>query len=236
MKVEPITFSTSQGDLRGIIHYPNTAPAACIITCHGLFSSKDSAKFIQLGERFAREHFALLRFDFRGCGESDGLVEDTTITGRKEDLEAAMAFIQRHIPSSDPRVGFLGSSLGGFISLLVAPSYPSVKAVVTWATPISFDGMREAINQNTAPRLKEDFFIDVRRYSAYRFVPRVHNLLIIHGDRDETVPVEHAQRLYQAAREPKQLEIVTGADHVFSNGTHREAALEASLNWFKQYL
>ena len=236
MKVESITFPTSQGNLRGTIHYPDRAPSGCIITCHGLFSSKDSDKFIALGERFARENYALLRFDFRGCGESDGLVEDTTITGRKEDLEAAMAFIKRHIPSSDPGVGFLGSSLGGFISLLVAPSYPSVKAVVTWATPISFDGIREVIKNSTAPRLREDFFIDARRYSTYRFVTRVPNLLILHGDRDETVPVEHAHRLYQTAREPKKLEIVAEADHVFSNGTHREAAIEASLNWFKHYL
>jgi alpha/beta superfamily hydrolase len=237
MKVEPVIFSTAQGNLRGIIHYPNTTPSGWIITCHGLFSSKDSDKFIVLGERFAKENFAVLRFDFRGCGESDGAVEDTTITGRKEDLQAAMAFIQQHILSSSaPRVGFLGSSLGGYISLLVAPHHASVKAVVTWATPFSFDALRTAITHNTSPRLKEDFFIDAGSYHPQRFVPRVHNLLIIHGERDETVTVGHAQRLYQAAREPKQLDIVTGADHIFSNPTHREKAINLSLNWFKHYL
>jgi alpha/beta superfamily hydrolase len=236
MKEEPVSFSTAEGTLRGIIHYPASAPLGCIITCHGLFSSKDSDKFISLGERFAREKFVLLRFDFRGCGESDGQVQDTTITGREEDLQAAVAFIQRYIPASAHRVGFLGSSLGGFIALLVAPYHASVKAVVTWATPFNFDNLRTAITHSTSPRLREDFFIDARNYRPHRFVPRVNNLLIIHGGRDETVPVNHARRLYQAAEEPKKLEIVAGADHVFSDGNHRDRAVTASLNWFKHYL
>jgi len=236
MKEEPVSFSTSAGNLRGIIHYPATAPLGCIITCHGLFSSKDSDKFIVLGERFVREQFVLLRFDFRGCGESDGEVEDTTITGRKEDLEAAVAFIKRHIPPAARRVGFLGSSLGGFIALLVAPYHASVKAVVTWATPFSFDTLRAAITHSTSPRLRKEFFTDARSYRPRLFVPRVKNLLIIHGDGDETVPVNHAHRLYQAAKEPKELEIVAGADHVFSDGNHRDRAITASLNWFQHYL
>ena len=182
-----------------------------------------------LGERFAREKFVLLRFDFRGCGESDGDVQDTTITGRKKDLQAAVAFIQRHMPSSARRVGFLGSSLGGFIALLVAPCHASVKAVVTWATPFSFDNVRTAIN-STSPRLREDFFIDASSYRPHRFVPRVKNLLIIHGDRDETVPVSHARRLYQAAEEPKELKIVAGADHIFSDGNDRNRAISGGLS------
>ena len=236
MKEEPVSFSTAAGNLRGIIHYPASAPLGCIITCHGLFSSKESDKFILLGERFAREKFILLRFDFRGCGESDGALQDTTITGRREDLQAAVAFMQRHIPSGTRRLGFLGSSLGGFIALLVAPCHASVKAVVTWATPFSFDTVRTAITHSTSPRLREDFFIDASSYRPHRFVPRVKNLLIIHGDRDETVPVNHAHRLYQEAKEPKELKIVAGADHVFSDGNHRDKAITASLNWFKHYL
>lgn len=237
MKEEHVSFSTSEGcSLRGSIHHPGSSALGCIITCHGLFSSKDSAKFTVLGERFAQEKFALLRFDFRGCGESDGVVQDTTITGRKEDLQAAVAFIQHHIPSSAHTVGFLGSSIGGSIAMLVAPYHASVKAVVTWATPFSFEGMRKAITYSTSPRLRENFFIDANRYSPHQFVPRVNNLLIIHGDDDNTVSVDHAHKLYQAAKEPKGLEIVEGADHVFSNHNHREKAMNVSLSWFKHYL
>jgi fermentation-respiration switch protein FrsA (DUF1100 family) len=64
----------------------------------------------------------------------------------------------------------------------------------------------------------------------------VKNLLLIHGDKDETVPADHAERLYQKAREPKRLEIVRGADHIFSNPALRKKAIRYSLNWFKKHL
>ena len=160
MKEEPVSFSTTEGTLRGIIQYPASSPIGCIITCHGLFSSKDSDKFILLGECCAREKFVLLRFDFRGCGESDGEMQDTTITGRREDLDGAVAFMKHYLPSSTHKVGLLGSSLGGFIALLAASHCTSIKAVVTWATPFSFEELRKAVKQNTETRLRDDFFTD----------------------------------------------------------------------------
>jgi hypothetical protein len=39
-------------------------------------------------------------------------------------------------------------------------------------------------------------------------------LLVIHGDRDPIVPVHHGQRLFELAREPKQLWIVPGGGHI----------------------
>jgi fermentation-respiration switch protein FrsA (DUF1100 family) len=39
-------------------------------------------------------------------------------------------------------------------------------------------------------------------------------VLILHGDQDRIVPMHHGQRLYEAAREPKQLWIVAGAGHI----------------------
>jgi len=50
------------------------------------------------------------------------------------------------------------------------------------------------------------------------------------------VPLEHARRLYEAAPEPKRLEIVEGADHVFSHRDHLSNVIELGLGWFKTYL
>jgi alpha/beta superfamily hydrolase len=236
MKEEKVYFSTPAGKLRGIIHHPKHPSSSCVITCHGLFSDKGSDKFITLGEHFAQEGITVFRFDFRGCGESDGKIEDTTITGRSEDLTAALSFIRAHTPSVAHTIGLLGSSMGGFISLRVAASDKMIKAVAAWATPFSFDGVREVIAHSDSPQLKEEFYQDAGRYDASQFVPQVKNLLLIHGDKDETVPAAHAERLYQKAKEPKRLEIVRGADHTFSNPTFRKKAVSYSLNWFKMYL
>ena len=53
---------------------------------------------------------------------------------------------------------------------------------------------------------------------------------------DEIVPVEHAYKLYEAAPEPKRLEIIEGADHVFSQSKHLNKVIELSLTWFKKHL
>ena len=57
-----------------------------MIASHGLLSSKDSEKYIALGERLSKEGIAMLRFDFRGIGESEGRLEDDTISRRITDL------------------------------------------------------------------------------------------------------------------------------------------------------
>ena len=171
-----------------------------------------------------------------GCGESEGFIEDTTISGRKEDLKSALSFIQCTLPSHAHTVGLLGSSMGGYISLLVAPDSTMVKAVVTWATPNTFAGLRDVITKTSQVQLKEDFYQDARNYDASSFVPRVTNLLIIHGVSDELVPPAHAQELYQSAQEPKQLTMVPGADHTFSNHQLRNQATTESFNWFNRYL
>jgi len=236
MKEDKITFTSPAGKLAGVLHHPLGSCRGCIITSHGLFSSKDSDKFLSLGNYFAQKGFFVFRFDFRGCGESEGFMEDTTISGRKEDLTAALSFIQKTIPLHAHTVGLLGSSMGGYISLLVAPDCAVVKAVVTWATPFTFSGLRSVITESSQVQLTEHFYQDMNSYEATSFVPRVKNLLVIHGDSDETVPPAHAQELYQLAQEPKQLTIVPGADHTFSNPQLRKQATTESLNWFKRCL
>ncbi|MBW2651813.1 MAG: alpha/beta fold hydrolase [Deltaproteobacteria bacterium] len=236
MREENVYFSASAGKLAGIIHHPDNLSSSCVIACHGLYSDKESNKFIAIGKCFAKEGITVLRFDFRGCGESDGKIEDTTITGRKEDLNAALSFIRMHNPSIAQNIGLLGSSMGGYISLLVASYEKTINCVVAWATPFSFDGLRKTIDNSNSPRLKEGFYNDAKQYDATDFVSRLNNTMLIHGDSDETVPLDHAKRLYQSAKEPRRLEIVKGADHTFSNLKLREKAISHSLNWFKKYL
>jgi alpha-beta hydrolase superfamily lysophospholipase len=235
-KLSPVSFSTSAGRLQGILHYPRGSARGSIITCHGLFSSKESDKFHDLAEVFSKNDYAVLRFDFRGCGQSDGRIEDTTISGRIEDVKAALSFVKSEIHLNGLPIGLLGSSMGGYISLHLAPYDSSVKAVVAWATPFSFEGLREVIEKNNQTPLKEAFYRDANHHNVTTPLCRTKNLLLIHGDKDEVVPLDHPQKLYRFAQEPKQLTVVPGADHTFSNPTLRNQAVTHSLNWFNRYL
>ena len=115
-----------------VLHVPEgRRRVPCVVACHGLGASKDSDKYLLLGAELPAAGLALARFDFRGCGESSGDEEDTTIATRVEDLEAVMKFLAFH-RRLDGRFGLLGSSLGGYVALHVAAARGDGLPVVTW--------------------------------------------------------------------------------------------------------
>ena len=85
MNVEKVFFQSEGQRLTGVLHLPDRDNPPCVIASHGLLSSKDSEKYIGLGERFSREGFAMLRFDVRGIGESEGRLEDDTVSRRNRN-------------------------------------------------------------------------------------------------------------------------------------------------------
>lgn len=212
--------------LAGVLHQPIEDTTACVITCHGFRSSKDSSKYVFIARRLCEEGFAVLRFDFRGCGESVGEFEQSTITGRIDDLKSALDFVDRHKFES---VGTMGSSLGGSISILTAAKDERIKALVTWATPhILFSR-----NTNALDKIEEN----AKKHDVIRAVEDLRNpILIIHGSVDNQVPVSDACKLYDKAKEPKSIRIFKGADHRFTNPSHRKKAVELTLDWFKKWL
>jgi len=200
-----------------------------------LLSTKKSEKYVELSTRLCREDFAVLRFDFLGCGKSEGKLEDSTITGRLEELGAAITFVRTERALGDA-IGLMGSSLGGYLSLFKAAEEKDVKAIVVWATPYGLTGAAQEVEG--VPPLGKSFFDfdDLKRQDLPAVLGKVHHCLVIHGDMDERVPVTHASLIYENVREPKTLEVVHGGDHRLTNCNHRETAYRLTMAWFKKYL
>jgi dipeptidyl aminopeptidase/acylaminoacyl peptidase len=59
-------------------------------------------------------------------------------------------------------------------------------------------------------------------------------LLIVHGDRDEIVPVQEAYLAQKLNHEHTKLAIFSGADHMFSHKEHRQQVSETVVNWFRK--
>jgi len=216
--------------LAGVFHSPREEASTCVITCHGLYSSKDSEKYVGIARRFCREGLAVLRFDFSGCRESGGQFEETSLTGRTEDLEDALDFVQKQGYES---VGVMGSSLGGTVAVLTAAKDKRVKALVTWATPCHLDDLFQVGVIKGLEKLRQD----VSKYNVVKAVKEVRcPILIIHGSLDEQVPLSHAEVLYENANEPKNIQIIEGANHRLTDPSHRRRAVELTLDWFKKYL
>lgn len=245
-----IEFSVGTERLVGNLHSPDDAekPSPCVVLSHGFMSHRGSEKYLQMGYRFPLEGIAVFRFDHRGAinGESDGKFEDTTLTGRVEDLSAALGCLDQ-VPEIDrTRTGLFGSSLGG-TTILTLPHNERIRAVVLLATPISLPGLRTEMKAKLEPqgyfqypggtRISKGFFDDMAKYNLVEKVKTINcPLLIIHGDLDEQVPRHQAFVLYRHAHQPKEIRLIEGADHAITDPAKLNDVLAITLDWFKRYL
>jgi alpha-beta hydrolase superfamily lysophospholipase len=217
-----------------VLHLPDgAARVPCVVACHGLHASKDSDKYLLLGDALPAAGLALARFDFRGCGESSGREDETTIASRIEDVEAVLALLDGH-PRLDGRFGLLGSSLGGFVALFVAARRPGTP-VVTWNAPASLTELaNDDLEEND--KLGIPFALEFMK-GHYALAPAaVARHLCVHGDADDVVDLEHGTQLYEQAAQPCDLLVIAGGDHRLTDTAHRAQAVEASREWFRKFL
>jgi len=235
MVVEKVSFKSKGNKISGILHLPEGNNPPCVIASHGLLSSKDSEKYIAIGQRLSQEGIAMLRFDFRGIGESEGRLKDDTVSRRIADLDSAIPFV-RSYPGMGNRIGLLGSSLGGYISLIVASMEKEIRTVVIWATPFHLDDLGSKKQEEEQPFPGKAFFKDLPKHRLFPLLPKVSNCMVIHGEKDELVPVDQAWEIFHTLGAPKEIHVIEDADHRLTNPSHRQRAIELSVEWFIKYL
>ncbi len=233
--MENVSFESEGQKIAGILHLPDEKNPPCVIASHGLLSSKNSDKYISLGEQISREGMAMLRFDFSGIGESEGSEEDNTISKKMADLRAAIDFVHAY-PHLGDRIGLIGSSLGGFLSLIQASRDKRIRGVVIWATPLHLDDLGTKKQEEDYPLPPDAFFEDLPKHRLVPLLPRVSHCLVIHGEKDELVPLDQALGIFYQLNTPKELHVIGGSDHRLTDPAHRRRAIELSVNWFKKYL
>lgn len=234
MILERHTVALADGKLALAVHLPEgKGRVPCVIACHGLHASKDSDKYLLLGATLPAAGLALARFDFRGCGESSGVEEEMTIATRIEDVEAVAGALQSH-PRLDGRFGFLGSSLGGFVALFVVARRAG-DPVVTWNAPASLtDLANDDLEESRG--LGVPFALEYMG-GRYALAPKgVARHLIVHGEADDVVGLDHGTQLYAQAAEPCELLVIPGGDHRLTDPAHRTLAAEASRDWLVSFL
>ena len=231
---KPFALPVAERRIYGCLQLPHKAPTTCIVTCHGLFSNKNSEKFVAIADAFCSAGMAVIRFDFSGCGESSGRIAETTVTRRLQELNTVVDWVRtRMLPGA--RIGLLGSSLGGFVALLYA-ARNEVPVVSCWATPYDLTDLDPRLPAADRARLNPAFFRDAAAWQLEGQIGTIHALQVIHGTDDQLVPCGHAQQLYQAVSPPRDLLLIQGGDHRLSDPAWRQTATERSRSWFLEQL
>lgn len=144
-------------------------------------------------------------FDYRGYGLSEGQVSED---GIYLDAEAALAYLRSRQDVDRGKMVFFGRSLGGAVAVdLASRRRPHALILESPFTSISDMAKRVVplVPIGALLRTKFDSLSKIDGISA--------PLLILHGDRDEVVPIELGQQLYEAANEPKEFYTIPGAGH-----------------------
>jgi dipeptidyl aminopeptidase/acylaminoacyl peptidase len=197
-----------------------------------------------LAQRFCHAGFITLIFNFRGTGKSEGNLD---ILGWSRDLQAVLGFLYNLKAVDKNRFCLLGFSGGAAVSIYTAAHDPGVSLVVTCACPADFRSLRQrerplgtiqrfrqigAIRDKDFPPSVKEWERGFETVTPIKWIDRIslRPLLLVHGDADELIPLEHAHKLYQKAKEPKELKIIRGARHKMRL---EEAAMAFVLDWLK---
>jgi len=235
-------------ELAGELYIPSRNrphPALCI--CHGIPDTPHNPSdrgYALLAQRFCNAGFLTLIFNFRGAGKSQGNLD---MLGWSRDLQAAVNFLYNSEEIDKAHLCLLGFSGGAAVSVYAAAHDPRASALVTCACPADFgflgSGKQAASNiqhfrdigvirDKDFPASVEEWLRGFETTSPIRWIDKIspRPLLLVHGDTDEVVPLEHAHKLFQEAKEPKELAIIPGAKHKLRL---EETAMAAVLDWLK---
>lgn len=142
---------------------------------------------------------------YRGYGGNPGRPNEADMTA---DARAVMTYLTDQGIAPE-RIVLYGESLGTGLAVKLAAQWP-VAGVVLEAPPGSIADVAQAHYWYLPAK-----WLTLDRWDVYPALAQVSApLLVIHGDRDRTVPQRFGRRLYQAAPGPKEALFLNGADHL----------------------
>ncbi|MGD9898272.1 MAG: alpha/beta hydrolase family protein [Calditrichaceae bacterium] len=205
LEYKNLFLKTKHGKKIQIWDINSTADGPVIIGVHGWAST--SEKLLTLTKSL--EHrWRVVLLNCRNHGESDDDGYSSMIKF-KEDLDQVAEYV-RNGSVSDKRIVLLGHSLGGAASLYKAADDPRIGGVVTIGTFADLESfMREIFLKKKMPRGFANSiltFIEVRLGKKFSLITPSHTIktfqnpvLVVHGDRDETVAFGNMDMLVKSA-------------------------------------
>ena len=204
-QAEPVRYTTSDGlDLEGWF-VPAREPSAdrAVIVFNG--NAGNRAHRAVIAASFAARGYATLLVDYRGYGGNPGLPSEQ---GLYRDARAALKYLLARPDVNPARIVYFGESLGAAVALELAVEHPP--AAVILRSPFS---SMASVGARHYPFLPVRWLLRDRYPSIDRVARLTCPLLVIAGDRDRTIPFDESEQLYEAAREPRHLTVLKGADH-----------------------
>lgn len=230
LAAEPVSFTSESGStIRGWFSRGRQG-AGVVLLLPGV---REHRRAMLAPATFLRSAgYSVLLIDLQATGESPG---DAITFGWRERLDviAARSALGRLAPGE--RVGIVGRSLGGAATVLAADRlvvdavvleavYPTIAAAVDNRLRMRFGRAGPWLSPLLLWQLRPRLGVSAEDLRPVGRISRLScPVLVLAGAEDRHTTAEDTQQLYEAAREPRELWVIPGADHV----NYREVAGEA---------
>ena len=214
---------------------PESDRCPMVLLMHGIFSSKDLNPMPAIAKGLADKGIASIRFDFNGHGKSQGRMQDMTIERELGDARAIWDYA-RSLPYVDG-IGLLGHSQGGVIASMTAGRLAAEgidPAGLVLIAPGSI--IKEAcetgqffkarFNPQDPPeyitcwgffKLGRDYLVSTQQLDIFGTASEYKGpVKIIHGTRDEIVPLWCSKKFAETYGDRSEMELVEGETHVIN--------------------
>ena len=252
MRREQLRFPGAHGGtLAARLESPVTDPTAYALFAHCFTCSKDIKAAGWISRSLVERGIAVLRFDFTGVGESEGEFAETDFSSNLDDLAAAADFLRREREA--PHL-LVGHSLGGTAVLAAAERIPEARAIATIAAPSDTEHLRDILIHLSPEleargeaeidlgglkrfRVRKQLLADLAEDHLKGVLSRLRRpLLLFHSPVDNSVGIEHAHRLFEAAKHPKSYISLGMADHLLSRERDARYVGEMLAAWAGRWL
>ena len=202
-----LEFPGPEGPLEALLDEPvGVTPRAAVVFAHPLPTqggTMHTKAVFQGSKGLVRIRCAVLRFNFRGVGASAGTFDEGA--GERADFTAALDFMSARYPSLP--LWAAGFSFGSWIALEVGAMDPRVSLLIGIAPPVT----RE-------------------HYSFDNVLASTKPKFLVQGDLDEICPIKSLWAFYAKLKEPKEIVVIDGGNHLFEGKTEEVGeALESLL-------
>ena len=240
---EKVYYSTSDNrTLCGIINRVNVSKEIVVI-CHARTSSKDSRVTSSVANTLSNYNHNNFRFDFIGCGESDGDISDYNVTNMISNLNDTLQWLSDEYGYSE--FILFGCSMGARIISLVDREKYDIKKLILWYGALNygrsifgFPGKQEKIAKKQGfceiekgIKLPYSYFEDENKYCAYKElinwgIPK----LFVHGSADPYIPYKHSVKVSKKCKH-STLYLIGEGDHGFKNDRHLKKAIKETVRF-----
>jgi uncharacterized protein len=135
VREENVTITSAALRLAGVVRIPATLRPgerrAAFLVLHGFGSNKNSQNVLAPCKVLDELGYVTLRFDMRGCGESEGEHGRVICLDQVEDTRNALTFLSRHAAVAPDRIAVVGTSFGGAVAVYAGGIDERIAAVIS---------------------------------------------------------------------------------------------------------